>query len=41
VLTLGSVKQYTHRIYQKLHVKNRQQAVSTARDFGILPSAAN
>jgi LuxR family maltose regulon positive regulatory protein len=37
VLATGSVKQYTHRIYQKLGVKNRRQAVRTARDLEILP----
>ena len=40
VLTLGTVKQYSHSIYQKLDVKNRREAVRTASDLGILPSAA-
>jgi LuxR family maltose regulon positive regulatory protein len=36
VLALGSVKQYTHRIYQKLGVKNRRQAARKATDLDIL-----
>jgi LuxR family maltose regulon positive regulatory protein len=37
VLSQGSVKQYTHRIYRKLNVKNRHQAVEIAFELGILP----
>ena len=37
VLSEGSVKQYTHRIYRKLNVKNRQQAVKIAFELEILP----
>ena len=36
VLATSSVKQYTHRIYQKLGVNNRQKAVQAARDLGII-----
>ncbi|KPK12204.1 MAG: hypothetical protein AMJ56_05180 [Anaerolineae bacterium SG8_19] len=35
-LSIGSVKQYTHRIYQKLAVPNRREAVRRATDLRIL-----
>jgi LuxR family maltose regulon positive regulatory protein len=36
VLTVGTVKQHTAHIYQKLHVANRRQAVAAARAAGLL-----
>lgn len=36
VLTVGTVKWYLHQIYGKLHVTNRTQAVSRARELKIL-----
>jgi LuxR family maltose regulon positive regulatory protein len=36
VLATSSVKQYTHRIYQKLGVKNRRKAVRAAIDLGMV-----
>src|SRR5262249_47197619 len=36
VLTLGTVKWYNHQIYQKLGVSSRTQAISRARDLGLL-----
>ena len=36
VITLGTVKQYTHTIYQKLGVKGRHAAVAKATSLGIL-----
>ena len=36
VITLGTVKQYTHNIYRKLEVKSRQEAVDKATSLGIL-----
>jgi LuxR family maltose regulon positive regulatory protein len=36
VITLGTVKQYTHNIYQKLGVKGRHAAVAKATRLGIL-----
>jgi LuxR family maltose regulon positive regulatory protein len=36
VITLGTVKQYTHAIYQKLGVKDRHAAVAKATNLGIL-----
>jgi LuxR family maltose regulon positive regulatory protein len=36
VITLGTVKQYTHNIYRKLDVKSRQEAVAKATSLGIL-----
>ena len=38
-LTLNTVKIHTRNIYGKLGVKNRTQAVSKARDLGILSSS--
>ncbi len=35
VITLGTVKQYTHNIYRKLDVNNRQEAVAKATSLGI------
>jgi len=35
-LSLQTVKNYTHRLYQKLHVNNRRQAVAKAQALGIL-----
>jgi LuxR family maltose regulon positive regulatory protein len=35
-LSIGSVKQYAHRIYQKLKVPNRREAVRRAIDLRIL-----
>ena len=37
VLSLSTVKGHASRIYQKLGVRGRTQAVATARAFGILP----
>jgi len=36
-LSLGTVKQYSHNIYQKLQVNNRMTAVETATSLDILP----
>ncbi|UCD99242.1 MAG: hypothetical protein JSV42_00530 [Chloroflexota bacterium] len=36
VITLGTVKQYTHAIYRKLGVKDRHAAVAKATSLGIL-----
>jgi LuxR family maltose regulon positive regulatory protein len=36
VVTLGTVKQYNHTIYQKLGVKDRHAAVAKATRLGIL-----
>jgi len=36
-ITPGTVGQHTVKIYQKLQVGNRRQAVDKARDLGILP----
>ena len=36
IYSLGTVKWYTSRIYSKLQVKNRIQAVAYARDMGLL-----
>jgi ATP/maltotriose-dependent transcriptional regulator MalT len=38
VITPGTVKQHTHHIYQRLNVKTRWQAVTSAEALGILPS---
>jgi len=35
-LALSSVKEYNQRIYQKLGVKNRRQAIQRARELGLL-----
>jgi len=37
VISPGTVTQHTHRIYQKLMVKNRRLAVIEATKLGILP----
>jgi LuxR family maltose regulon positive regulatory protein len=37
VVTRGTVAQHNHKIYQKLTVRNRQQAVIKASELGILP----
>ena len=37
VITPGTVAQHNHKIYQKLTVRNRQQAVIKAGELGILP----
>jgi LuxR family maltose regulon positive regulatory protein len=34
-LSAGSVRQYTHRIYQKLNVSDRRQAAAMARKLGM------
>ena len=36
VITVGTVKQYTHIIYRKLNVTNRHEAVRKAKALGIL-----
>jgi predicted ATPase/DNA-binding CsgD family transcriptional regulator len=36
VLTVGSVKWYTHQIFGKLGAKNRSEAILTARQAGLL-----
>ncbi|WP_182914198.1 helix-turn-helix transcriptional regulator [Paenibacillus sp. 1011MAR3C5] len=35
-LSLGTVKRYSHNIYQKLNVKNRVQAITKARELRLL-----
>jgi LuxR family maltose regulon positive regulatory protein len=37
VLSPGTIAQHNHKIYQKLMVRNRQQAVIKATELGILP----
>ena len=37
VISSGTVRQYTHKIYQKLAVNNRRQAVIKAIELDILP----
>ena len=41
ILSVGSVKQYGHRIFQKLSVSNRREAVKRANDLRILPPTKN
>lgn len=36
-ITPGTVRQHSHRIYQKLEVNGRQQAIVKAAELGILP----
>jgi ATP/maltotriose-dependent transcriptional regulator MalT len=36
-LALNTVKRHSHNIYAKLDVKKRTQAVSKARQLGIIP----
>ncbi|MFZ5816239.1 MAG: tetratricopeptide repeat protein [Bacillota bacterium] len=36
-MTVGTVKWYSSQIYQKLQVANRTQAVTRARELGLLP----
>lgn len=38
VLTLGTVKWYNHRIYEKLGVTSRTQAINRGRELGLLNS---
>ena len=35
-ITVGTVKCNLHRVYEKLHVRGRLEAVPTARDRGVL-----
>lgn len=37
VISVRTVKNHTHRIYRKLDVRGRQQAVVKARELGLLP----
>ena len=39
VISLSTVKQHTHNIYQKLQVKNRRHAVAKAAEFGLITPA--
>jgi LuxR family maltose regulon positive regulatory protein len=39
IISSGTVKSYTIRIYQKLHAKNRRQAVENAITLGIIIQA--
>ncbi|MCC7021949.1 MAG: response regulator transcription factor [Thermomicrobiales bacterium] len=36
-VSVGTIKSHTGNIYRKLGAKNRAQAVSRARDLGLLP----
>jgi LuxR family maltose regulon positive regulatory protein len=40
VISLGTVKQHSHNIYQKLNVKGRRQAVAKATELGFLSSSS-
>jgi LuxR family transcriptional regulator, maltose regulon positive regulatory protein len=37
VLTEGTVKLHLHRIYGKLQVKGRVQAIQKAKQYGLIP----
>jgi LuxR family maltose regulon positive regulatory protein len=38
IISPGTVSQHVHRVYQKLEVKRRKQAVAKATDLGLLSS---
>ena len=38
-ITTGTVRGYTHQIYQKLNVANRTQAAAHAQTLGLIPSS--
>jgi len=39
-IAVGTVKCHLHRVYEKLQVRNRLQAVAKAREHGIYPSTS-